>query len=189
MQGSLLFLTKKDWWHWLAANHDKAKGEWLQFAKRKSGLQSVKYGEALEVALCFGWMAAQRRRSSGSIAYQLFTPRGPRSVWSKANRDKACTLIDQGRMQKPGFSAIQRAKNNGQWQAAAEMLIFANVPHDLAVGLKHDRQARLGFEALETDERNLMIYYLQSSRKAGTRESRLRWCLDKLAERPNAKST
>ncbi len=113
---TLLFPEQKDWADWLRQNHAKSSGVWLKLAKKASGRQSVSYAEALEVALCYGWIDGQKQSDNESFWLQKFTPRGAKSIWSKINKAKAGELIKSGRMKPAGLNAVERAKQDGRWE-------------------------------------------------------------------------
>src|ERR1700758_3866552 len=123
-----LFAAQKDWAAWLAKNHRTSKGLWLRLAKRDSGMRSVTYHEALEIALCYGWIDGQKRGESEQAWLQRFLPRSARSIWSKINREKAAALIASGKMKPPGLAAIEAAKKDGRWSAAYDSPSGAKVP-------------------------------------------------------------
>src|SRR5215471_12549261 len=125
-----LFKDKKAWATWLDKNHDKSPGLWLRIAKKDSGIKSVSYMEAIDVALCYGWIDGKKDKYDESSWLQRFTQRGPKSIWSKINREKAAKLIDCGDMKPSGHTAIQRAKENGQWVSAYDSHTTATVPDD-----------------------------------------------------------
>src|SRR5690242_17319839 len=109
-----LFKDAAAWEAWLARHHAKSAGLWLRIAKAASNVESVSYAEALDVALCYGWIDGQKKALDDDSWLQKFTPRGKRSIWSKINRDKVQRLVESGRMQPPGLDAVERAKANGQ---------------------------------------------------------------------------
>jgi uncharacterized protein YdeI (YjbR/CyaY-like superfamily) len=121
---------RADWAAWLDANHATASGVWLRLAKKKSGLRSVSYDEAVEVALCYGWIDSQARSFDAQTSLQKFTPRRAKSVWSRLNREKAQRLIDNGKMQPAGLHAVEAAKRDGRWDAAYDSPSQAAVPAD-----------------------------------------------------------
>ena len=114
----LHFESQADFAHWLAASHDKSDGVWLRHAKKGAAERSVTYQEALEVALCFGWIDGQRKGLDDKAYLQRWTPRRTRSIWSKVNREKALRYIEEGRMQPSGLAEVERARQDGRWDAA-----------------------------------------------------------------------
>src|SRR5512143_2876511 len=137
-----LFKTQKAWTTWLDKNHAKSAGVWLQIAKKTGDLKSGSYAEAVEVALCYGWIDGQGKGLDESAYLQKFTPRSPRSIWSKINRTKARELIKSGRMQPAGLAAIERAKRSGQWEAAYDSHRTSTVPDDLQAALDQNLKAK-----------------------------------------------
>jgi uncharacterized protein YdeI (YjbR/CyaY-like superfamily) len=125
-----LFKSKQDWAAWLDKNHRKSTGLWLRLAKKDSRLRSVSSQEALEVALCHGWIDGQKRPESEEAWLQKFVARSAQSIWSKINREKALALIANGEMQAAGLEAIENAKRNGRWDAAYDSPSGAPVPGD-----------------------------------------------------------
>ncbi|HTP11172.1 MAG TPA: YdeI/OmpD-associated family protein [Anaerolineae bacterium] len=168
-----LFKTQKAWTTWLNKNHAKSAGVWVQIAKKTSDLKSVSYAEAVEVALCYGWIDGQGKGLDESAYLQKFTPRGPRSIWSKINRTKAMELIKSGRMQPAGLAAIDRAKQNGQWEAAYDSHRTATVPDDLQAALNRNPKAKAFFTTLDSTNRYAILWRVQTAKKAETRARRI----------------
>lgn len=137
-----LFPTASAWESWLAKNHRTSPGIWLRLAKKGSDLRSVTYAEALEIALCHGWIDGQKRGESEQAWLQRFLPRSKKSIWSKINRQKALALIASKRMKASGQEAIDAAKKNGMWDTAYDSPKSAQVPEDFQAALKASRQAR-----------------------------------------------
>uniref|UniRef100_A0A4R5KCE3 Bacteriocin-protection protein n=2 Tax=Paenibacillus piri TaxID=2547395 RepID=A0A4R5KCE3_9BACL len=127
--------------NWLENNHDTSPGIRLQIAKKNSGVVTVSYDEALESALCYGWVDSQKEKFDEKMWVQRFTPRRARSIWSKVNKDKAELLITNGRMKPSGFKAIEVAKKNGQWDKAYESQSIASMPEDFAIELERNVKA------------------------------------------------
>jgi uncharacterized protein YdeI (YjbR/CyaY-like superfamily) len=159
---------------WLEENGDSSDGVWLKIAKKGTGKRSVTYGEALELALCFGWIDSQKRGFDGEYFLQRFTPRRPRGRWSKINREKAEALIDAGRMRPAGLAEVEAAKADGRWDAAYEGQRTATVPADLQRELDASPGAAEFFAGLDSANRYAVIYRLNDAKKPETRERRLR---------------
>src|SRR4030095_12311556 len=157
--------TPAAWEKWLEANHVKSAGIWMQIAKKARGLASVTYQEALDVALCYGWIDGQKRPYDERTWLQRFTPRGPRSVWSKINTGKVQVLIDAGRMQPAGLAAIEAAKANGRWESAYQPGSTPDVPPDLAAALAAKPNAKAFFETLRGRKRYAIIYRVTTAKK------------------------
>ncbi len=170
----LLFSSPGEWETWLEENHTAAEGLWLKIAKKGSGVESVIYAEALELALCFGWIDSQKRGFDERYFLQRFTPRRPRGKWSKINREKAEGLIVAGAMRPAGLAEVDAAKADGRWEAAYAGQRTAEVPADLQRELDGNEAAREFFATLDSANRYAILYRLEETKKPETRERRLR---------------
>jgi uncharacterized protein YdeI (YjbR/CyaY-like superfamily) len=159
---------------WLDDHHAESDGFWLKIAKKGSGIESVDYGEALELALCFGWIDSQKRGLDERYFLQRFTPRRPRGKWSQINRAKAEELIAAGTMRPAGLAEVEAAKADGRWDAAYAGQRAATVPDDLRQELDRSPAARDFFDSLDAANRYAILYRLQEAKKPETRERRLR---------------
>ena len=168
-----LFKTPAAWEKWLRANHAKSAGVWMQVAKKASGLSSATYQEALDVALCYGWIDGQKRPFDERTWLQRFTPRGPRSIWSKINTGKAEALIKNGRMRPAGLAAIESAKASGRWESAYQSWSDRDVPPELQAALDASPNAKAFFETLRGRNRYGVIYRVQTAKKPETRAKRI----------------
>jgi len=137
----LLFADQQAWATWLAENHTTSTGLWLQLAKKASGLTSVSYAEALDIALCYGWIDGQKQSYDEDSWLQKFTPRGTKSIWSKINREKIAQLIERGLMQLAGLAAVESAKQDGRWDAAYDSARTMTVPDDFQAALDQSAPA------------------------------------------------
>src|SRR5579863_641412 len=153
-----LFSNEEAWTAWLEIHHQSSDGLWLRLAKKGSGLKSVTYAEALDVALCYGWIDGHKKPESEQAWLQRFLPRSARSIWSKINREKALALIAQGRMMPTGLEAIDAAKKNGRWESAYDSPKGAVVPEDLQAALHANPQAREFFLALDGANRYAILF-------------------------------
>jgi uncharacterized protein YdeI (YjbR/CyaY-like superfamily) len=169
----LAFATTKAWQRWLDTNHAKSDGLWLQIAKKGSGMQSITHDEAVEVALCFGWIDGQAKSFDPRSWVQKFTPRRTRSMWSKINRDRAEALIESGAMKPAGLAEIARAKQDGRWAAAYESPRNAEVPGDLQSALDRNREAAAFFATLSSQNRYAILFRIHHAKKAETRARRI----------------
>jgi uncharacterized protein YdeI (YjbR/CyaY-like superfamily) len=169
----LTFADAAAWEAWLAREHARAPGAWLRIAKRSAGASTVQYPEALEVALCHGWIDGVKRRIDDDWWVQKFTPRAARSIWSKVNRDKVQALIDSGRMRPAGLKEIERAKADGRWDAAYDPVSQATVPPELQAALDANPAARQFFASLDSRNRYAILHRLQTAKKPETRTRRL----------------
>jgi uncharacterized protein YdeI (YjbR/CyaY-like superfamily) len=169
---TLTFVSAEAWERWLEDNHD-ADGVWIKMAKKGSGIASVTHAEALEAALCFGWIDGQRRSLDEAFFLQKFTPRRRRSNWSRINREKAEQLIAAGRMRPAGRAEVERARADGRWEAAYEPQSAARMPDDLRRELDTRPEAARFFAALDSRNRYAILYRLQDAKRPETRARRL----------------
>jgi uncharacterized protein YdeI (YjbR/CyaY-like superfamily) len=167
------FASAAAWEEWLEANHAVSEGVWIKMAKKGTGIESVRYPEVLESALCFGWIDARRDALDERYFLQRFTPRRSRSNWSRINREKAERLIADGRMRPAGLAEVQRAKTDGRWAAAYESQKRSVVPDDLQRELDARPKARASFAELNSQNRYAILYRLQDAKKPETRARRL----------------
>ncbi len=170
----LLFATQAAWADWLAKNHRKSRGLWLRLAKKGSRLQSIAYSQALQVALCYGWIDGQKRAENEQAWLQRFVPRSAKSIWSKINREKAIALIANGQMKAAGLEAIDVAKKAGRWDAAYDSPKGATVPDDFQTALDASPRAREFFQALDGANRYAVLFRIQTVKKAETRARKIR---------------
>ena len=167
------FEERQAWASWLEENHAASSGVWLRLAKKASGLASVTYDEALEVALCYGWIDGQKKSYDDSSWLQKFTPRGAKSIWSKVNRGKAEQLIARGHMKPAGLAAIERARQAGRWDAAYDSQSNASVPEDFQAALDQNAEAQAFFATLNSRNRYAILFRIQTAKKAETRAKRI----------------
>lgn len=175
-----LFKTPAAWEKWLDANHARSAGVWMQIAKKGSGLSSATYQEALDVALCYGWIDGQKRPFDERTWLQRFTPRGPRSIWSKINTGKAEALIGSGRMRPAGLAAIEAAKATGRWESAYQPWSNPEVPPELQAALDARPNAKAFFETLRGANRYGVIFRVQTAKKPETRAKRIADFIERL---------
>ena len=176
------FPSAEVWEEWLEEHHASASGIWLKMAKKQSGIASVSQPEAVEVALCYGWIDGQRDRFDEQWFLQRFTPRRPRSKWSKINREKALALIEHGRMRPAGLREVERAKADGRWEAAYDPPSRLTVPADLEVALAENEGARTFFETLDRTNRYAILYRIHDAKRPETRARRIEEFVTMLAE-------
>ncbi|MFI7241666.1 YdeI/OmpD-associated family protein [Streptomyces qinglanensis] len=158
---------------WLGENHAVSPGIWLKLRKKNPAVVALDYAQALDVALCYGWIDGQKATFDDQWWLQRFTPRKPHSKWSKVNRDKVAALIEQGRMRPPGQAEVDRAKADGRWEAAYDSAKTATVPEDLAAALTAVPAAAAFFETLDRQNRFAILYRIQDAKKAETRARRI----------------
>ena len=177
---TLPFPKQKDWADWLRNNHAKSSGVWLKLAKKNSGSQSVSYAEALEIALCYGWIDGQKKSYDESFWLQKFTPRGTKSIWSKINKAKAGELIKSGRMKPAGINAVERAKQDGRWDAAYDSPSVSTVPPDFQARLNNSAKAKAFFATLNSANRYAILFRIQTAKKAETRARKIEQFIEML---------
>ncbi len=169
----LHFSSAQGWEEWLSVYHAQPHGVWLKHAKKGAAVASVSYAEALDAALCYGWIDGQKKSYDDQFWLQKYTPRRPRSVWSKANTDKATQLIAAGRMQPAGQREVDAAKSDGRWDAAYAGQRTQTVPADLRAALDRNPAASAFFETLNSVNRYAIYYRLETARKPETRQARI----------------
>ncbi|MFB7914655.1 YdeI family protein [Streptomyces sp. NPDC056061] len=169
----ITFETAEDFEAWLGEHHAASPGLWLRLRKKRPGVSSLDYAQALDVALCYGWIDGQKAKSDDEWWLQRFTPRRPRSRWSKVNQGKVAALIEQGRMRPPGLAEIERAKADGRWEAAYDGSRTAAVPDDLAAALKAAPAAEAFFGTLNRQNRYAILYRVHDAKKPETRARRI----------------
>jgi uncharacterized protein YdeI (YjbR/CyaY-like superfamily) len=169
----MLFKHQGAWEAWLVRHFESSGGLWLRLAKKSATLQSVTYQEALDVALCHGWIDGRRNRYDEESWLQKFTPRGPKSIWSKINRAKALELIERGCMHPAGLAAIERAKDNGRWAAAYDSHRTAVPSGDFQVALDKNPKAKAFFPTLNSQNKYAVLFRIQTAKKDTTRQKRI----------------
>lgn len=167
------FASAKAFGSWLVKQHAKSPGIWLEIPKRGSGKSGPTYAEALDEALRFGWIDSQKATGDDTCFLQRFTPRGPKSKWSKINREKVAVLIAAGRMEAAGLAAIEAAKQDGRWDAAYDSHRTATVPPDLQLALDANPEANAFFAKLSSQNRYSILYRIQEAKRADTRARRI----------------
>lgn len=175
-----LFKTPAEWSSWLEKNHRRSKGLWMRLAKKGSSLRSVSYSDALEVALCYGWIDGQKRGESDEAWLQRFLPRTAKSIWSRINREKADILIVAGRMKPAGLEVVEAAKIDGRWDAAYDSPKAAKVSTDFQAALNASPQAREFFGMLDGANRYAVLFRIQTVKKAETRARKIRELVEML---------
>ncbi len=170
---TLPFESKKKWADWLAKEYDKSAGVWLKLAKKDSGIKSITYEEALDVALCYGWIDGQKKGFDDKYWLQKFTPRGPKSIWSKINTEKVERLIASGEMKPAGLKAIEAAKTDGRWEAAYASQKNITVPEDFQAALNKSKKAKAFFDTLKSGERYSFLFRVHNAKKPETRAKRI----------------
>jgi uncharacterized protein YdeI (YjbR/CyaY-like superfamily) len=167
------FRDRSSWATWLEKNHAASSGVWLRLARKSSNLKSVSYDDAVEVALCYGWIDGQSKGVDENHRLQKFTPRTKRSMWSKRNRQRAVALIESGRMKPAGLMEIERAKQDGRWAAAYDSPSTMKVPRDLRAALNQEPRAKAFFKSLDGRNRYAILFQLQNAKRPATRARRI----------------
>ena len=176
-----LFKSAKAFEAWLKKNHATSEGLWLKIAKRGSNEPSVTYPEAVEIALCWGWIDGQKKSLDDQHYLQRFTPRRARSVWSRINVNKVQALIDAGRMQAPGEAQVEAAKADGRWARAYDGARTSTVPEDLQAALEAEPAAKTFFAGINASNRYAILWRIQTAAKAETRARRIAQLVEMLA--------
>lgn len=176
----LAFVDDGAFERWLVANAGSA-GLWLKIAKKGSGIATVTYAEALDVALCHGWIDGQKRGFDDDYFLQRFTPRRPKSLWSKINIGHVERLIAAGRMREGGLREIERARADGRWEAAYDGARAMEVPPELTAALAKHRKARAFFESLDRTNRYAVCWRVQTAKRPETKAKRVETLVAMLA--------
>jgi uncharacterized protein YdeI (YjbR/CyaY-like superfamily) len=177
------FSSTNEFEEWLEENHKQAQGIWLKLAKKGAGIPSITYDEAVDVALCYGWIDSQKKGLDADWWLQKFTPRRPKSIWSKRNREKIEELMAADRMQPAGLSAVEEAQANGQWHAAYDSPKNAAIPEDFQNALDQSPQAKAFYETLNSRNTYAILYRIQNAKKAETRRKRIRQIIEMLEKK------
>lgn len=176
----ILFGRSKEWEDWLEQNHADTKGIWLRLSKKNSGISSVTYSEALEVALCYGWIDGQAKKYDEHSYLQKFTPRRPQSIWSKRNIEHIKRLIKEGKMKLSGLKEAEKAKADGRWERAYDSPGNMVLPEDFLRELSKSKKAEAFFESLSKTNKYSIAWRLQTAKKPETREKRMKAILEML---------
>jgi uncharacterized protein YdeI (YjbR/CyaY-like superfamily) len=169
----MAFESTQAWDVWLSAHHADSPGLWLKIAKKGSAGQSISYSDALDVALCHGWIDGQKGRHDDDYWLQRFTPRKPGGNWSKINTERAAALIASGRMRPAGLREVEQARADGRWERAYQSQSRITVPEDLADALAANPRAREFFATLDGTNRYAVLYRIASAKRPETRARRI----------------
>ena len=180
-QPVLFFDTPAKLEAWIDEHGEESDGIWLKFAKKDSGIESVVYAEAVEIALSYGWIDGQAKRHDDHHYLQRFTPRRPRSKWSKINREKAERLMAEGRMRPAGLREVERAKEDGRWDEAYDSPSTATVPDDFRAALDAEPAAAEFFASLGSARRYSFLYRITDAKRPETRAKRIAEYVELLA--------
>jgi uncharacterized protein YdeI (YjbR/CyaY-like superfamily) len=179
----LVFASKEEFAAWMEANHAESDGIWIKMSRKSSGVPSVRLPEALDIALCYGWIDGLRKSLDDTYFLQKYTPRRARSRWSKVNVAKATALIESGAMQPAGLAEVERAKADGRWDAAYDSPGNIQVPPDLQAELDSDPGMAEYFAQLKSQERYAILYRLHDAKRPETRARRLEDFVGRLKRR------
>ena len=169
---TLPFASVPLWEQWLFEHHAQLDGVWIMMAKKTSEIASVTHDEALDVALCYGWIDGQRKTYDSSFFLQKFTPRRPKRLWSKRNIDKVAELTAEGRMQPAGLAEVEAARQDGRWEAAYDSPKHMVVPEDFLEALEKNKQAQACFNTLSKSNVYAIAWRLATAKKPETRKRR-----------------
>src|ERR1700681_2156927 len=178
----LPFATWQDWEAWLKEHHADVKGVWLKIAKKDSRLPSVSYAEALDSALCYGWIDGQKAAFDQRYWLQKFTPRGPKSMWSKINCGKVAALLAEGRLQPAGIRQVELAKADGRWDLAYDPQSRITIPEDFQRELDKNSEAYDFFQTLNSVNRYAVLHRIQIAKKPETRAALIQKYIEMLAQ-------
>ena|ERR687895_1678525 len=176
------FQSAREWEEWLATNHASSVGIWLRFFKKGSGKPTVTHDEALDVALCYGWIDGQAKKYDELSWLHKFTPRRARSVWSRRNTEHVERLIKENRMKPPGLAEVEAAKADGRWTKAYDSPSKMTMPEDFLKELSKNKEAKAFFETLNKANIYAIAWRLQTAKKPQTREKRMKAILTMLAK-------
>ena len=169
--------NRTDWRQWLAANHQSRQSVWLIYYTKKSGIPSLTWSEAVDEALCFGWIDSTKKTIDGISFMQLFSKRKPGSIWSKINKEKVQQLVDSGRMTKAGYESVETAKQNGSWTILDEVEELI-IPIDLEIAFEKQKGSKDYFLSLNKSSRKMILSWIVLAKRQVTRQKRI----DEVAE-------
>jgi uncharacterized protein YdeI (YjbR/CyaY-like superfamily) len=167
------FKTRQAWSAWLERNHQTSPGVWVRLAKKASAVESIAYPEAVEVALCYGWIDGAKKGAGDQTWLQRFVPRTATSLWSRINREKALALVEAGHMKPAGLAAMEQARKNGRWDNAYDPPSRATVPGDFQAALNRSPGAQAFFDSLDKANRYAVLFRIQTVKKPETRARRI----------------
>jgi uncharacterized protein YdeI (YjbR/CyaY-like superfamily) len=179
----LSFTSQQEWEQWLHTHHSDTRGLWLKIAKKGTNVPSVSYAEALETALCYGWIDGQKAAFDEQYWLQKFTPRTAKSMWSKVNCEKVTALIAAQKMQPAGIRQVELAKADGRWESAYESQSKITVPADFQAALDDNQQANEFFQMLDSANRYAILFRIHNAKKSETRAARIQKFVEMLAQK------
>ena len=176
------FADESAWGKWLAVHHEESDGIWLRIFKQSCGVKTVTYAQALDEALCYGWIDGQKKPFDGDSWIQKFTPRRARSIWSKRNIEHIERLTNEKRMKAAGLKAFEDAKKDGRLAAAYDSPSNSTIPNDFLIRLEKNKKAKAFFDSLNKANKYAITWRLQTAKKPETREKRMNIILEMLAK-------
>ncbi len=176
------FKTPEAFETWLGKNHDSSNGIWLKIFKKGSGKKTISYAEALDVALCYGWIDGQKQAHDEEAWLQKFTPRTAKSIWSRKNIEHVERLIREGKMTPSGLKAVEKAKSDGRWENAYDSPSKMTIPEDFLEELRKNKKAEANFRELNKTNLFSIGFRLQTAKKQETREKRIKEIIEMLAK-------
>jgi len=176
------FKTVEAFETWLIKNHGNSNGLWIKIFKKNSGKKTITYAEALDVALCYGWIDGQKQAHDEQAWLQKFCPRSAKRIWSKINIGHVERLIKEGRMRPPGLKAVEKAKANGSWEKAYDSPSKMTIPDDFLKELSKNKKAEANFRHLNKTNLFSIGFRLQTAKKQETREKRMKEIIEMLAK-------
>lgn len=178
----VIFKTQAEFHKWLHKNYDTSPGIWIKMYKKATNIPSINHQEAILEGLCYGWIDGQSKGLDDKSWLQKFTPRRPRSIWSKINTEHVQRLIDEGKMQPAGMAQVEAAKADGRWQQAYDSPSTMEVPADFLKEISKNKKAEAFFKTLNKTNRFAIAFRLQTAKKPETRERRMKVLLEMMAE-------
>ncbi|MCG6145835.1 YdeI/OmpD-associated family protein [Leptospira bandrabouensis] len=182
---TLEFKTQNKFENWLKKNHENSIGIWLRIFKKDTGLKSISYSEALDVALCYGWIDSQKQKFDEQSWLQKFSPRTAKSIWSKVNTGHVERLINEGKMKSPGLIAVEKAKADGRWDKAYDSPTKMIIPNDFLLELSKNKNAEDFFKKLNKTNLFSIGFRIHTAKKTETRDKRIKEIIEKLAKGEN----
>ncbi|MDB5200486.1 MAG: bacteriocin-protection protein YdeI/OmpD-associated family [Chitinophagaceae bacterium] len=177
----LSFKTPVAFEKWLAKKHNKVKGIWMRYFKKDSGEKTITHKEALDLALCYGWIDGQADKYDDISWLVKFTPRGAKSIWSKKNTGNIERLTSLGKMKPSGLAEVEKAKADGRWDRAYDAQSTMQIPDELVKQLSKNKKAKAFFDTLNRTNKFAIVWRLQTAKKPDTREKRLKLILEMLS--------
>jgi uncharacterized protein YdeI (YjbR/CyaY-like superfamily) len=178
---TITFASQEDWEAWLGSHGEVVTGVWLRLAKKSAEQPTLTYAQAVEGAICHGWIDGQKQAEGEHYWLQRFTPRTTKSIWSKINKAKAEALIAAGRMQPSGLREVDRAKQDGRWEAAYSSASTSTMPDDLQQALDMNPKAKRFFAALDSQNRYAVLFRIRNVKRAETRARKIAQFIDMLS--------